>query len=432
MTARKKLYAITPLFYGHRSPKKTTKNCTHVFIDYTIRMTVLILTPLALEFDAVVKFLSDRQPPVYFDQAAYEQGTLVGRYHTYTVVVRRTGMKNVDVALCTERAIQHFNPRIALLVGIAAGIKDVRIGDVLIADKAYGYESGKEDADGRFKARPLVEPLSGELLARAEALGRGTAWKRRTHDGAPEARIFIGPIAAGEKVIASVDNPSYQRLKTHFNDTLGLELESIGFATTLRGHRDIHGLIIRGISDLCEGKAEADKGNGRELAAERAAAVAMELLGELDYSTFISPTMDTKMLAREICTLLTTPPERLQEYRNDFAQAKPPEIRQIWEKIKPLVLDEVEELARDAADMAAKGALEMKLRKAVEGDAGLGTTLSALLDKARAQDGAITVVQSKNVIAGSTITVGGDFRVGDNIHVGDGNNRPGTIKKSDK
>lgn len=393
-------------------------------------MIVLILTPLALEFDAVVKFLTDRKPPEYFDEAAYEQGTFVGWHHTYTVVVRRTGMKNVDVALCTERAIQHFKPQIALLLGIAAGIKDVRIGDVLVANKAYGYESGKEDADGHFKARPVVEPLSGELLARADALSRKTDWKHRTRDGAPEARIFIGPIAAGEKVIASIDNPSYQRLKAHFNDTLGLELESVGFATALRGHRHLHGLIIRGISDLCEGKAEADTGNGRELAAERAAAVGFELLWELDASTFIQPNMDTKKLAKEICALLTTPPGRLQEYRNDFVHTQPPEIRQVWEKVKPLVLEEVEELARDAADAAAQGALEMKVRKAVERDAGLGEVLGGLMEQAHASGGTtINVVNSKNVITGGTITVGGDFRQGDDFRIGDGNNRPGTIKK---
>ena len=57
-------------------------------------------------------------------------------------------VKNVDMALATEKAIQAFKPQIALLIGIAGGVKDVGIGDLLIAKKAYGYESGKEDVDG--------------------------------------------------------------------------------------------------------------------------------------------------------------------------------------------------------------------------------------------------------------------------------------------
>ena len=250
-----------------------------------LTMTALILTPLPLEYDAVVKHLPGERETIYKGAAAYEVGSFVGKHHTYTVVVREPGMKNVDMALATEKAIQHFQPQIVLLIGIAGGVKDVKIGDVLIAKKAYGYESGKEDADG-FKARPAVESFSAELLARAQALSRRDDWKQRTADGAPDAKVLIAPIAAGDKVVAGTNNPTFQRIKTHYNDTLGLEMEAIGFATALQGHRSVHGLAIRGISDLCEGKAETDRGNWQAVAAERAAGFGVELLWELDVSSF--------------------------------------------------------------------------------------------------------------------------------------------------
>lgn len=379
-------------------------------------MTVLILTPLPVEYQAVVKQLGGDRQTVYYDQAAYELGAFAGRRHTYQVILREPGMKNVDMALATERAIQRFKPQIALLIGIAGGVKDVRIGDLLIASKAYGYESGKEDADG-FKARPAVESFSGELLARAQALSRSDDWKKRTAESDNDARVLIGPIAAGDKVVAGIDNPSFQRIKNHYNDTLGLEMEAIGFAAALQHHRDVHGLVIRGISDLCAGKAETDRQNWQPVAAGRAAAAAFELLYELDASNFIQPDMDAKTIAREVYELLFARPDAARELAEGFAQTPKKEIREIWQRVQPLIADEVEELAKDLTDTAAKGAAEMKLRKAVERDAGLGKTLETLLEKVHHNDGGgVNVVNSKNVVAGSTIHVGGDFRVGDEQH----------------
>lgn len=249
-----------------------------------MKIKVLILTPLPVEYDAVSLFLTGDRTNTFHGTANYEHGNFVGKHHQYSIVIREPGMKNVDMALATERAIRYFEPQIVMLIGIAGGVKDVKIGDVLVAKKAYGYESGKEDVDG-FKARPAVESFSGELLARAQALSRSSDWKKHLEDGAPEAKVFLGPIAAGDKVIAGVDNPTFKRLKLHFNDTLALEMEAIGFATALQEHRQVHGIVIRGISDLCEGKSETDKQDWQPLAAQRAAAFAFELLKELDMDT---------------------------------------------------------------------------------------------------------------------------------------------------
>lgn len=245
-------------------------------------MIVLILTPLPLEFSATIHHLSDRQPPEFKDGAAYERGVFQGLHHRYTVVVREPGMKNVDMALATERGIQYVKPQLVLLVGIAGGVKDLEIGDVVVAKKAYGYESGKEDVTG-FRSRPSVEAFSVDLLARAQALSRRDDWKRRAPDGAPGAKVLLGPIAAGDKVLSSTNNETFQRLKLHYNDTLALEMEAIGFATAVQPHRELHALAIRGISDLLDHKSD----DFQQLAAERAAAFAFELLYHLDASDFL-------------------------------------------------------------------------------------------------------------------------------------------------
>jgi len=250
-------------------------------------VTVLILTPLPVEFDAVIRFLDNREEPAVIDTAAYESGKFTGKHHEYRVVVCEPGMKNVDMALATERAIRHCNPQIVLLSGIAGGVKDVAIGDVVVAKKVYSYEGGKEDADG-FKARPAAESFSAQLLAYAQLRSRRDDWKKRSPDTSSSAKIFLGPIAAGEKVVADINNPTWQRIKLHYNDTIALEMEAHGFATALMGHRDVHGLAVRGISDMCEGKSESDKHNWQPVAAAHAAAFLFDILYELNASGFIN------------------------------------------------------------------------------------------------------------------------------------------------
>lgn len=240
-------------------------------------MNVVILTPLPLEFRAVERHLTN-STSVMRENALYKTGQFKGRFHSYTVTLRETGAKNSVVALAAERAIRLFEPSLIFLSGIAAGVKDVQIGDVVVGIRAYGYESGKETADGPV-SRPDVLPFSPLLIETARLVSREESWQKRAPDGAPQARVFFGPIASGDKVIATTASPLYQYLKLHYNDTTALEMESIGFATAAAGNPRLAALNIRGISDLMDQKGD----DFQEKAAERAAAFLFELLYQLEY-----------------------------------------------------------------------------------------------------------------------------------------------------
>lgn len=384
--------------------------------------TVLIFTPMDLEFRAVVRHLEGERETIFEDDMAYEKGHFKGKHRQYTVVVCETGMKNVTTALAVERAIQRFKPDICFLIGVAGGLKDVKVGDVIVATSAYEAESGKEVANDQFLPRTSEYVFSRKLRAFAQAISRTDTWKNRTTDKAPKANIVLGPIAGGEKVIAAAETIGFKRLQQFLSHVKAIEMEAVGFGSAIQPYSNLHAITIRGISDMCEGKNEADDRDWQPVVADRAAAVGFELLGESDMSSIIQNhiDMDVKTLAKEIFALLFPLPESFKEIGSDFANAANNDVRAIWKKVKPLFIDEIKELEKDPEDSDAQAAVRAKLKRVVEADAGLKGELEGLLEKIKTTgvgsqlQNSIVGNNNKNIVQGATIIVKeGGFRVGD-------------------
>jgi nucleoside phosphorylase len=166
------------------------------------------------------------------------------------------------------------------LVGVAGGLKEVNIGDVVVATKVYGYESGK--ASNTFKPRPEIGLSTYRMIQRAQAVARNQQWMQWIKPVPQQSpRAKVAPIAAGDKVINSTKSSIWKLLKQSYGDALAVEMEGYGFLQAVYGNPNVDALIIRGISDLIEGKSEADTVGSQELAARHASAFAFEVLSRL-------------------------------------------------------------------------------------------------------------------------------------------------------
>jgi nucleoside phosphorylase len=247
----------------------------------------VILTALPVEYLAVRAHLTDLQEETHPQGTIYEQGVFVANGQHWEVGIAEVGAGNAGAAIEAERAIAYFKPEILLFVGIAGGIKDVAISDVVAATDVYGYEAGKAGDGQQFLIRPRVGKSAYAMIQRARVEARKGNWLQHLPGCLlSQPRVFVAPIAAGEKIITSHDLELLQFLQTNYNDALAVEMEGFGFLSAAFAYPDIKSLVIRGISNLIQDKNANDSESGTEKelqkrASQNASAFAFEVLSNL-------------------------------------------------------------------------------------------------------------------------------------------------------
>lgn len=295
--------------------------------------SALILTALPLERLAVMRFVKK------VSEDRLETGTIYvrGTFQSVDIFVAQTGPGNLNAAVESERAMAHFKPDLALFVGIAGGVKDVQLGDVVAATKIYAYESGADRA--HFETRPELGMASYPLVQMAYRVQEGEGWKSRIaqhpNQIVAHPKAYIGPVAAGEKVIKSSAGAVATLLRANYSDTLAVEMEGAGFLRAAYTN-SIDAIVVRGISDLLDGKSEADQKGSQELAADHAAAFAFELLAGIDaWSTSGVNDVSARGLTHFIAETATVPDpvDFWTRFRNLAPRLYPkgPEQKNVWQ-----------------------------------------------------------------------------------------------------
>jgi nucleoside phosphorylase/CheY-like chemotaxis protein len=198
--------------------------------------------------------------------------------------VGRMGM--VATALRASSLIATLRPRLIAMTGICAGVRGkVRIGDVLFADPAWDFQSGKrerEDENVRLSIRPHHLPAPQRVRSLIELLRDDKyALAKIAADfpgGAPAvSRIFLGPVASGSAVLA--DGEIIQEIKDEqHQELIGVEMEIYGLYAAAHSAQSPQPLFfaLKGVCDY----ADPDKEDGHQHYAAYVSARVLQLLIE--------------------------------------------------------------------------------------------------------------------------------------------------------
>lgn len=186
----------------------------------------------------------------------------------YAAAATRMGM--TSTAILASKIICTFRPRYLVMAGIAAGLRGMtNLGDVLVAETAWDYGSGKyhvKDGEHRFSAAPHQLQLQASAAARLRDLGEDTTALNAIRDAWPASKpetilqVRLGPIASGAAVIADLEK--IQHVTSQHRKVIGLDMETYAVyaAAEATKYPQPSAISIKGVSDFAdETKSDANQ-----------------------------------------------------------------------------------------------------------------------------------------------------------------------------
>ncbi|WP_457306449.1 phosphorylase family protein, partial [Polaromonas sp. P5_E6] len=264
----------------------------------------LIITTVVHESLAVLAHLVDVEEVAGVSGAIYDIGRFPDPAGDWHVVHAITQAGNSDTSVVATKAHWEFGKfDVQMFVGVAGSLKtDIPIGSVVAGEYVYNSQSGKVDEKG-FYSRPHAHPAAPELIKAAQRLVLNGNWvdlirdPRRTKLPAPDVypcpfppNAIVKAIASGEQVVAGANTPAYQAIRKHLNDAGAVEMEGYG-AMTAAHQEATSAIVIRGISDMCDGKDHQADAQYQPIASAHAAAFAFAMLSLRSKASPLSPNL---------------------------------------------------------------------------------------------------------------------------------------------
>lgn len=243
--ARVKLLAISsyPEEFADIRPQFESRGCLlvdfaqrEVWMNVLRQMVIQVQSAEEMDFLILCALRKERAPytgmlqlaadPKFRDNLTRLDVSIAGRRGTI-IDLPRMGL--VDAGILAGQCIEKFKPKVVAMSGICAGFPErAELGQLLVSELAYEYQSGKWTEDG-FSQEPYQVPISEnmrilalELLEDSDLLQRlETGWQsdRPSKMTSPKLATFT----SGSAVIASSE--LIDQVATHHRRVSGLDME---------------------------------------------------------------------------------------------------------------------------------------------------------------------------------------------------------------
>jgi nucleoside phosphorylase len=221
-------------------------------------MKILIITALLKEQKALIDKISHLQEIEILQHFFIGKIESFGKYNNVSIdvgIINLDGVGNIEAGVKTTHAILYFNPDFVILSGICGGFKinsSLNLGDIVIPDKIIYYEYGKIENNKTIR-RYINFDIDPSLIQHVKDFIL-TDWSKAPEileNNAPNPKIYINPLASGEKVVA--EEAFQVELIQYCQKLIGVEMEGYGTGiAVLKSGMPIKFLIIKSISDWAD------------------------------------------------------------------------------------------------------------------------------------------------------------------------------------
>lgn len=200
------------------------------------------------------------------------------------VVHREIDRNNIQSGEKVRDVIEHWQPELLVLCGIAGGINgraDVSVGDVIIPPYIHYCSFAKLSSQGaRRRYIPFDYPSINLHQDYVAPLRDDHSWltdslKNELPEGC-HPKVHIESLVAGDKIYGDPDSEEQQRIVQEYDEAVAIDMESVGLCRGVAASRsnpqyNPRLLIVRSVSDIID---DPDNDDSRKLWRPHACAIA--------------------------------------------------------------------------------------------------------------------------------------------------------------
>lgn len=262
-------------------------------IDRSIKMDIdiLIYSPTFEELKEIRKILPnsrlDNLPTKSFPWP-YDIGTIMIGEKEYTILVispHIAGQRKAQTFI--TKALQVWTPKYVILTGVAGGLQNVEIGDILLPRKIWIFDMYKNTPNGQEPQPDSVEP-NESLVLLAERFFTNGDWSKKVSEEYFQHLLNrrLNTCYADGNIVSSVellekvleDSDAISKYKKFDRKLYGIEQEAAGVGEALK-NTNISWIDIRVVMDLADPDSRSSsKDINKQQAAKLAADFSLGLI----------------------------------------------------------------------------------------------------------------------------------------------------------
>ena len=189
----------------------------------------------------------------------------------------------VSASFMTRALWEKYRPKVIIMTGICGGLGRAELGDLVVAERSWDWQSGKWLHDGSFSSSPDQKEATPELIA----LARGTVgdaeefWRRAETRPSTKPKLHVAPMVSGSAVVENLE--LHSRFFAQHRKAIAVDMECFGvyFSASMSGNPAPKFICIKSISDL----SNRDKSdNFQQFCSDLSAYVSFKIVERLSFN----------------------------------------------------------------------------------------------------------------------------------------------------